>query len=47
MATIITAVIICCFTTTQQSAQYGAQQSCNIKAKNKCYTFVEKFYYLV
>ena len=40
---------MCCFTTAQQSVQYFAEETlnCDIKAKNKCYSLVEKFHYLV
>ena len=39
---IIVAAIICCFATSQQSAQYVAQLTinCDKKAKNKCCTLV-------
>ena len=41
--------MICCLTTAQQNAQYVAQKTlnCDMKAKTKCYTLVEKLQYFV
>ena len=46
---IIGVVIMCCFKLHSQvhNMLYNKLLNCNIKAKNKCYTLLEKFHYAV